>query len=115
MASLILFVLGVAAPLAAALAVMWLEDRRRSYLKMRFERVTQDNRGLKLALSSKDANSTNAVRVPANVDAREVNRLLDELAGNGILFEWLKLGVKSPTEASARLMGVREQDRKSVV
>lgn len=114
MASLILFVLGVAAPLAAALAVMWLEDRRRSDLKMRFERVTQDNRGLKLALSSKDANSTNAVRVPANVDAREVNRLLDELAGNGILVEWLKLGVKSPAEASARLMGVREQDAETL-
>lgn len=110
MASLILFVLGVAAPLAAALAVMWMEERRRSYLKMRFERVTQDNRGLKLALSAKDTRSATAVKLPASTDPQEVNRLLDQLAENGILLEWLRLGVKSPAEASARLMGVHEQD-----
>lgn len=110
MASLILFVLGVAAPLAAALAVMWLEDRRRSYLKMHFDRVAQHNRGLKLALSSQGTKSANSVLVPTNIDPHEVNRLLDELAGKGILVEWLKLGVQSPAEASARLTGMREPD-----
>ena len=109
MGSLILFVLGVAAPLAAALAVMWLEERRRSYIKMRFDRVAQDNRGLKLALNSNEQRPA-GVKVPAGADANEINHLLDQLAAAGILTEWLRLGVKSPAEATARLMGVNEQD-----
>jgi hypothetical protein len=114
MGSLILFVLGVAAPLAAALAVMWLEERRRAYVRMHFERVSQDNRGLKLALSSKDAkaagNAAAAVSVPGNVDPKEVNRLVTQLAEAGILMEWLRLGVRSPAEVSAHLLGVSEQE-----
>lgn len=109
MGSLILFVLGVAAPLAAALALMWLEERRRSYLKTHVERVAQNNRGLKLALNSKDP-AADTLRLPAGADPREVNRLLDQLAEAGILTEWLRLGVKSPAEASARLMGLHEHD-----
>jgi hypothetical protein len=110
MGSLILFVLGVAAPLAAALAVMWLEERRRVHVKTRFDRVAQDNRGLKLALSSKDARPNDAVSVPADADPREVGRLLEQLAQKGTLLEWLRLGVKSPAEASARVLGTNEKD-----
>jgi hypothetical protein len=114
MGSLILFVLGVAAPLAAALAVMWLEERRRAYVRMHFERVSQDNRGLKLALSTKDAraagNAAAAVSVPADVDPKEVNRLVTQLAEAGILMEWLRLGLKSPSQVSAHLLGVNEQE-----
>ncbi len=114
MGSLILFVLGVAAPLAAALAVMWLEERRRAHVRMHFDRVSQDNRGLKLALSTKDAkaagNAAAAVSVPADVDPKEVNRLVTQLAEAGILMEWLRLGLKSPAEVSAHLLGVSEQE-----
>jgi hypothetical protein len=110
MGSLILFVLGVAAPLAAALAVMWLEERRRIQLRRRFDRVHQDNRGLKLALSSKETRPNDAVSVPPDADPREVGRLLDQLAQNGILLEWLRLGVKPPAEAAARLLGASERD-----
>ena len=115
MGSLILFVLGVAAPLAAALAVMWLEERRRAYVRMHFERVSQDNRGLKLALSTtRDVKAAGAaaaaVDVPANVDPKEVNRLVTKLAEAGILVEWLRLGLKTPAEVSAHLLGVSEHE-----
>jgi hypothetical protein len=39
--------------LAVAVFLMWQEERRRTYLKMRFERLDHDNRGLKLAMSEK--------------------------------------------------------------
>jgi len=112
MGSLILFVLGVSAPLAAALAVMWLEERRRAHVRMHIERVSQDNRGLKLALSAKGTagGAAPAVNVPADIDAKEVNRLVAQLAEAGILMEWLRLGLKSPSQVSAQLLGVNEQE-----
>jgi len=109
MGSLILFVLGVAAPLAAALAVLWIDERRRSYIKIRFDRLAQDNRGLKLALGSR---SGGVEPLPATSDAerREVNNLAAQLAQNGILLQWLRLGTKSPAEAAAQLLGASARD-----
>jgi hypothetical protein len=98
MGSLVLFALGVAAPLVVALVVMAREERRRAYVRMRFERVSQDNRGLKLALSS-GSSSRGSLNLPANADPREVGRLIDQLAQKGILLDWLRLGVKSRAEA----------------
>lgn len=109
MGSLILFVLGLAAPFAAAIALMWQEERRRSYLKMRFDRMAQDNRGLKLALNNtKQLNATGATS-PGS-DRREVAQLLEQLEKDGILLDWLRLATRPPTEASARLLGVNEQE-----
>ena len=108
MGSLILFVLGVAAPLAAALAVLWIDERRRSYTKMRFDRLTQDNRGLKLALGSRP--SVEPMPAITDADRREVNTLVTQLAQNGVLLEWLRLGIKPPAEAGAHLLGVTPQN-----
>ncbi|MCE9521456.1 MAG: hypothetical protein K8S25_03375 [Alphaproteobacteria bacterium] len=107
MGSLILFVLGVAAPLTAALAVLWIDERRRAYIKLRFDRLTQDNRGLKLALGSRPS----AEPIPAltETDRREVNTLIGQLAQNGVLLEWLRLGTKPPAEAGAQLLGATPQ------
>lgn len=107
MGSFILFILGVAAPLAVAVIVMWNEERRRSYVKMRFERLTQDNRGLKLAIGS-----AKGAELPAQTDAerKEVQELASKLAQNGILLEWLRLGTRAPEEAAARLLGVNAQE-----
>jgi hypothetical protein len=109
MGSLILFVLGVAAPLAAALAVLWIDERRRANTKIRFDRLAQDNRGLRLALGSRSGSSE---PMPASSEAerREVNNLAAQLAQRGILLEWLRLGVKPPAEAGAQLLGVSPQE-----
>ncbi len=109
MGSLILFVLGVAAPLAAALAVLWIDERRRSYIKMRFDRLAQDNRGLNLALGSRTG-STGPLPATTDAERREVSALAAQLAQNGILLEWLRLGTKSPAEAAAQLLGARAQE-----
>lgn len=108
MGSLILFALGVAAPLVAAFVVLWIDENRRAYFKTRLERLSQDNRGLKLALD---------VRAPANefpvttdADRREINALAEQLSREGILLHWLRLGAKPPGEAAAQLLGVDEND-----
>jgi len=108
MGSLILFVLGLAAPFAAAIALMWQEERRRSYLKMRFDRMAQDNRGLKLALNNtRQLNAAGSASTGG--DRREVAQLLEQLEKDGILLDWLRLATRPPAEASARLLGVNEQ------
>src|SRR6185436_11908292 len=109
MGSLILFVLGVAAPLAAALAVLWIDERRRSYIKIRFDRLAQDNRGLKLALGARPA-SPEPLPVTSEAERREINNLAAQLAQKGKLLEWLRLGMKSPGEAGAQLLGVAPKD-----
>jgi hypothetical protein len=108
MGSLILFALGVAAPLVAAFAVLSIDGRRRSHTKLRLERLAQDNRGLKLALGSRSTTDP----LPASTDAerREVSALANQLAQNGVLLEWLRLGTKPPAEAAAQLLGVGPQD-----
>jgi hypothetical protein len=110
MGSLILFILGIGAPLAVAVVVMWLEDRRRARLKSRFDRLAQDNRGLKLALGTNRSPATADAGpdLPANVDKREVARLMDQLARDGILEDWLRLGARAPAEAAARLKGTHQ-------
>ena len=52
MGSLILFALGIAAPIITALAVISYEGRRRSYFKSRLEHLAQENRGLRMSLGS---------------------------------------------------------------
>ena len=108
MGSFLLFLLGVAAPLAVAVVVMWSEERRRSFLQMRFDRLTQDNRGLKMAMGSKPPQA----EIPAQSEAerKEILELSTKLANNGILLEWLRLGTKAPEEAAARLLGVNAQE-----
>jgi hypothetical protein len=105
MGSLILFALGVAAPLAAAFAVLWIDESRRSYFKLRVERLAQDNRGLKLALGARSD-----FPVSTEAERREINTLAAQLAESGILLEWLRLGAKAPGEAAAQLLGVGPQD-----
>jgi hypothetical protein len=108
MGSFLLFLLGVAAPLAVAVVVMWSEERRRSFLQMRFDRLTQDNRGLKMAMGSKPPQA----EIPAQSEAerKEILELSTKLANGGILLEWLRLGTKAPEEAAARLLGVNAQE-----
>jgi hypothetical protein len=86
---------------------MWNEERRRSYVSMRFERLTQDNRGLKLAMGS-----IKGAEIPAQTDAerKEVQELAMKLAGSGILLEWLRLGTRAPEDAAAKLLGVNAQE-----
>ena len=109
MGSFLLFIIGVAAPLAVALAVVWSEERRRMFLKMRFERLAQDNRGLKLAMGSKPSVGDH-LPVPSEAERREVNELTAKLAQGGILLEWLRLGTKAPEDAAARLLGVNAEE-----
>lgn len=108
MGSFLLFILGVAAPLAVAIVVMWNEERRRAFLQMRFDRLTQDNRGLKMAMGTK----TQQPEIPVQSDAerKEIIDLSTKLANAGILLEWLRLGTKAPEEAAARLLGVNAHE-----
>jgi hypothetical protein len=75
---------------------------------MRFDRLTQDNRGLKMAMGSK----TPQAEIPAQSEAerKEILELSTKLANGGILLEWLRLGTKAPEEAAARLLGVNAQE-----
>ncbi len=109
MGSFILFIIAVAAPLAAAVAVIWSEERRRAYLRMRFERLAQDNRGLKLAMGSKPVGGE-PMPVSSEAERREVHDLTARLAQGGMLLEWLRLGARPPEEAAARLLGATAQD-----
>ncbi len=108
MGSFVLFIIGAAAPLVVALVVIWSEERRRGFLRMRFERLAQDNRGLKLAMGSKP--SGEQLPVQSEAERREVHELSGKLAQGGILLEWLRLGTKAPEEAAARLLGVNAQE-----
>ncbi len=108
MGSFLLFILGVAAPLAVAVVVMWNEERRRSFLQMRFDRLTQDNRGLKMAMGSKTQQPE--IPVQSEAERKEIIELSTKLANGGILLEWLRLGTKAPEEAAARLLGVNAQE-----
>lgn len=108
MGSFLLFLLGVAAPLAVAVVVMWSEERRRSFLQMRFDRLTQDNRGLKMAMGTKAPQAE--IPVQSEAERKEILELSTKLANGGILLEWLRLGTKAPEEAAARLLGVNAQE-----
>ena len=105
MESLILFLLGISAPFAVALVVVGQEERRRNRIRAHLERADQHNRGLKLALSMNGGGKADAVPLPAGADRREVDELLEKLARNGNMLEWLRLGANAPAEASARLKG----------
>ena len=107
MGSFVLFIIGVAAPLAVAVVVMWNEERRRNYVRMRFERLSQDNRGLKLAMGSA---AGGAVPAQSDADRKESQELVSKLAQAGMLLDWLRLGTKAPEEAAARLLGVNAQE-----
>lgn len=104
MGSLILFVLGVAAPLAAALAVLWGEERRRSYARMRVDRLSQDNRGLKLALGTKQP-GPDSLSLSSEADRREAQNLIKELAEKGVLLDALRGGARPQTQAAAAKPG----------
>jgi hypothetical protein len=105
MESLILFLLGISAPFAVALVVMALEERRRNRFRTHLERADQHNRGLRLALSVNGGKSDASLLLPAGADRHEVDELLEKLARNGNLLEWLRLGASSPAAPSARLAG----------
>lgn len=112
MGSFLLFLLGVAAPLAVAVVVIWTEERRRSYLKMRFDRLAQDNRGLKLAMGQPTKAPPPQPELPAGSEAerKEILELANKLANGGMLLEWLRLGTRAPEEAAARLLGVNAHE-----
>lgn len=114
MGSFLLFLLGVAAPLAVAVFLMWQEERRRTYLKMRFERLDHDNRGLKLAMSEKVKQGAVAPppAFPANSEAerKEILELATKLANGGMLLDWLRLGTRAPEDAVGRLLGLNAEE-----
>lgn len=105
MTSLILFILGVSAPLAVAVVVMALEERRRARIATHLERAAQDNRGLKLALTMGGAKYGDSLTLGSAAHRREVDQLIEKLDREGILLDWLRLGATAPAEASARLRG----------
>jgi hypothetical protein len=108
MESMILVLCGIAVPLLAAFAVVWNDERRRSHVKMRIERLAQDNRGLKMALGARS--SADPMPASSEADRREINKLADQLGHDGVLLEWLRLGTKAPGEAAAQLLGVGAKD-----
>jgi hypothetical protein len=117
MGSLVLFLLGVAAPLVVAVILMWQEERRRNYLKMRFERLDRDNRGLKLAMSEKLQQGTAPAAPPpapfpagSEAERQEVLELATKLANAGMLVDWLRLGTRAPEEAVGRLLGLNAEE-----
>ncbi len=94
MGSLFLFVLGVAAPFAVAIAYMWNEQNRRASVLRHIERAGQHNRGLKMALASKREESASENKDPKaaarpqpaqNPQAQAVQQLLAEWGGDGAL------------------------------
>ena len=109
-AGTILIVLGFAVPVLLVLALVWDQERRRSFARLKFGRLKQDNRGLKLAL-----NKTPGGLSPI-ASANEQERLgFPQLAGaqaeNRTLFGKLRRGAKPPVvDAGVRLLGVSERD-----
>lgn len=115
MGSFLLFLLGVAAPLAVAVTLMWQEERRRTYLKMRFERLDHDNRGLKLAISEKVKQAPSAPPPPAfpassDAERKEILELATKLSNGGMLLDWLRLGTRAPEDAVGRLLGLNAEE-----
>lgn len=110
MGSLLLFVLGVAAPLAVAVAFIWNEDKRRSRVRNHLDRLSSDNRGLKMALGGSGTRAASAHTPAAAGSDREIAELTQVLSQNGILLDWLRLGTREPTEAAARLLGLEGRD-----
>ena len=108
-AGMILTVLGLAAPALVALAIIWDQERRRSYARLKVGRLAQDNRGLKLALNKTPAGSL-PLAFSSEAEREEFLELAGTLAANGTLLDWLRLGTKPPLDAGARLLGVNEHD-----
>lgn len=108
-AGMILTVLGLAAPALVALAIIWDQERRRSYARLKFGRLAQDNRGLKLALNKTPAGAL-PLTFSTDAEREEFLELAGTLAANGTLLDWLRLGTKPPLDAGARLLGVGERD-----
>jgi hypothetical protein len=108
-AGMILTVLGLAAPALVALVIIWDQERRRSYARLKFGRLAQDNRGLKLALNKTPAGSL-PLAFSNDREREEFLELAGTLAANGTLLDWLRLGTKPPLDAGARLLGVGEHD-----
>lgn len=111
MGSLLLFILGVAAPLAVAVAFIWNEDKRRARVRTHVDRLSSEHRGLKMALGGGSTRAAAAPQPAAPVGSdREVAELTQILAQNGILLDWLRLGTREPTEAAARLLGLEGRE-----
>jgi hypothetical protein len=108
-AGMILTVLGLTAPALVALAIIWDQERRRSFARMKFGRLAQDNRGLKLALNKTPAGAL-PLTFSNEAEREEFLELAGSLAANGTLLDWLRLGTKPPLDAGARLLGVNERD-----
>jgi len=89
MGSLFLFVLGVAAPLAAAIAFLWNEERRRLAVRARLDRMAQDNRGLKLALGV-NKSAPELLSAANEAERREADQLIRQLAQKGALLDTLR-------------------------
>jgi hypothetical protein len=98
---------------------MWQEERRRTYIKMRFERLDRDNRGLKLAMSERASSqapvaaaSSPVPSFPAGSEAEraEIVDLATRLADAGMLVDWLRLGTRAPEEAVGRLLGLNAEE-----
>jgi hypothetical protein len=108
-AGTILIVLGLAVPTMLVLALVWDQERRRSFARLKFGRLAQDNRGLKLALNKTPAGSL-PLAFANEHERQEFLELAGALAANGTLLDWLRLGSKPPLDAGARLLGVNERD-----
>lgn len=86
MGSLFLFILGIAAPFAAAIAYMAIEQKRSASVRKFLDRAGQHNRGLKLALASKP--EPQAAPAPAQKpDPRRqaVDQIIEEWGIDGAL------------------------------
>lgn len=86
MGSLLLFILGVAAPFAAAIAYMAIEQKRGVAIRKHLDRAGQHNRGLKLALNSKPE-SAPAAAVPKVPDPRRqaIDQIIEDWGIDGAL------------------------------
>jgi hypothetical protein len=98
---------------------MWQEERRRNFIKMRFERLDHDNQGLKLAMSQR-ATTPAPVAAPlppppsfpagSEAERAEIIDLATKLADAGMLVDWLRLGTRAPEEAVGRLLGLNAEE-----
>ena len=108
-AGMVLTVLGLTAPALVALAIIWDQERRKSFARLKFGRLAQDNRGLKLAMNQTPAGAL-PLAFTNEHERQEFLELAGTLAANGTLLDWLRLGTKPPLDAGARLLGVNERD-----